>query len=471
MFRYSVLALLAALLLAVTLGLDVAQQDRASSGKEPIVFASMWSPGEVQQEAYDRLFAEFEREHPRYEVVRRWEGRWVLPAIRPRLLTQSELPDVINDHIDQAGILAYEGHLERLDPLLEVTPHPHDSARTLWDALRPPFRDRGHYELDTILPGGGTRGEGESGTYMLPANVWPILVFYNRVHYRELGLTEPRYWADFLDNCRRLRAAGYRPLTADMNAYNDYWVDPLMTSTLGTETLRSTLRGTGPRFDRDVRYRAVFQAIRDLHEPGWFTPGWNAGGSLPPFEEVANGRASQVITAIWIHREMARLASDPSRIDIRGFPVPLLGPAYLPGIERQDDRRRPVAHSQAAGYGLLRGRESREGSLALLRFLSRRDSSERFADETSDIPTVAETSWWEHLDYMRPRLASSWDLRAEGIRRYAPRWYKLVFEELYSNFFRINDSSDASFMTVDEFLSRLHRGTRRYLDAGGESGN
>ena len=89
---YTVLWVAVAAAFGLTLVLDMTQQKTVSKDKIVIAFASMWAPGEPMMKGYEQLFRRFEQEHPGYEVEPRWDGRWVLSALRPRLLTGTNIP-------------------------------------------------------------------------------------------------------------------------------------------------------------------------------------------------------------------------------------------------------------------------------------------------------------------------------------------------------------------------------------------
>ena len=93
---YTVLWVVVAAVFCLTLVLDVTQQKTVYEDKIVIAFASMWAPGEPMMKGYEELFRRFEQEHPEYKVEPRWDGRWVLAALRPRLLTGTNIPDIVN---------------------------------------------------------------------------------------------------------------------------------------------------------------------------------------------------------------------------------------------------------------------------------------------------------------------------------------------------------------------------------------
>lgn len=449
---FSLLCAAALSALGLTFALDLYQHRIERPGKTAVVFASMWAPGEPMQQAYERLFRRFEREYPQYYVAARWDGRWVLPAIRPRLLTRSEIPDLINTDRASLQILVDEGYLEPLDALLDALPHPDERGKRLREAFDPRLLARCAFGSKP-----GARRRASRATYLIPAGVWLHLVFYNRLHYQRLGLEVPRTWPELLRNAERLQAAGIAPFTADEYGYAEQWPEALLPQAVGEDALRASVQGsTGLRFDRDARYRAVFVAIRELHRPGFFSKGWT--GSQWPASQRAwiQGRATHLINGSWILRETQSYKPDPEVVQVGAFPVPrLVGRAF----EGQGRTTKSAVYAEIPGYALLRGSHDRAGALQLMRFLSRRDSAEQLARVAHEIPAVRGARFPPTLVDLERHLQSVELLLTGGTRVYAPTWHKFVLRELFTPFFTRESAEHPEFITVDRFLGELQRRT------------
>lgn len=457
-----------ALSFAATLGLDLFQRKLTYPGRTPILYASMWAPGEPMQKAYAQLFAEFEREHPNLKVEARWDGRHVLPAIRPRLLTRTDVPDLVNVEGEAWRVLTREGCTVALDEALNTEPHPGDAGKRLRDAILPALLARGFLEEERGALGASSKYR--SGTYMLPAGVHTTCIFYNRLHYEKLGLRAPRLWSEFLENCRQLQAAGIPPLAADQDAYADMWPAFLFNRSVGEDGLERTILGTGTRFDEDPRYRAVLQAIRDLHRPGFHMPGWE--GSIWPAAQRrwTNGEATHLICGSWIVRETLEYEPDPEIFRMGAFPVPALDTVEWGGRPPLPLGDPTGADAGLTGHVLLRDGRNREGALKLLSFLCRRKSAEVLARVGKDIPPVAGAPFPIELEEVRPAFQSAGTIYRKGVTTYAPKWQKFVWKELFHDFFMFADPAHAKYLSVDEFLRRLQEQTGVYRKNQGEAG-
>ena len=274
---YTVLWVAVAAAFGLTLVLDMTPQKTVSKDKIVIAFASMRAPGEPMMKGYEQLFRRFEQEHPGYEVEPRWDGRWVLSALRPRLLTGTNIPDIVNTDRDALLVLVKTGYAAALDDVIDRIAYPHDrgeppaSDKRLRDAFLPKILERCHFQAGDGHP---------AGLYILPAGVWSGFIFFNRLHYEQLGLQIPATWSHFLANCRvikeQLKDQGIAPLAADKDSYSSLWSQFLLNRTIGEQVVQRSVEGTGPRFDTDPRYRAVFQAIRDIHQDGFFMYSWRS---------------------------------------------------------------------------------------------------------------------------------------------------------------------------------------------------
>lgn len=454
---------------AVTLSLDLFQRKLAHPGRESIIFASMWAPGEPMQEAYQQLFDAFEAEFPRYKVEPRWDGRWVLPAIRPRLLTGSDIPDLLGTDRESLRILAEEGFLVTLDKPLVELPHPDDPGKPFETAFVPSLLARCRFE-DAAA---GREGKQlVPGTYLLPSGIWTTFIFYNRVQYEALGLQPPKTWLEFMANCEKLHSRGIAPFAADRDVYASLWSDMLLRRAVSEETLQATIEGRpgAPRFDADPRYRAAFQAVRDLHHDDWHMDGWRGSQWPTAQRQWVGGKATHLICGSWIIRETLEYKPDPAVFRMGGFPVPALDPAN----GTQDAALRygdPTGvDATIGGHALLQGGRCREGALELLRFLARRKSAETLARIGKEIPPIAGAPFPPELEELRHDFQNARTVYKGGTATFAPKWVKFVWSDLFRVFFMSGDPRDPQHLTVDEFLKRLQTQTSAYQANGGEAG-
>jgi len=134
----------------------------------------------------------------------------------------------------------------------------------------------------------------------------------------------------------------------------------LLLQAVGEPTLRASIAGSGPPFDADPRYRQVFDAVRALHQPGFYLDGWQ-GSPWPAAErQWLQGASTHMINASWMLRATASYHPDPEVIRMAAFPVPTM-PGALPGV-----------FAEITGHPLLRGGKNKRGPVELLRSWWRR---------------------------------------------------------------------------------------------------
>ncbi len=466
---YTVLWIAVAAVFGLTLVLDLTQQKAVSKDKVTIAFASMWAPGEPMMKGYEKLFRRFEQEYPQYEVEPRWDGRWVLAALRPRLLTGTNIPDIVNTDRDALIVLVKAGYAAALDEVVDRIAYPHDRFepaapdKRLRDAFLPKILERCHYE---------TGDEHSAGLYMLPAGIWSGFIFFNRLHYEKLGLQIPATWSHFLANCQmikeQLKDEGIAPLAADKDSYSQLWSQFLLNRTLGEQVVQHSVEGTGPRFDTDPRYRAVFQAIRAMHQDGFFMYSWRSSKWPDAQRAWTQGKATHLICGSYLIRETLEYQPDPAVFQLGAFPVPILD-----AIEWGDMEPVPLGDptgvtATIAGHALMQEAPNRAAAIELLAFLARKESAAVLSAVGKEIPPIAGAPFPAELIEIQDLFQTAQTVYKTGFHIYAPLWNKYQWKDLYRAFFMGEKPEHEGYLTVDAFLEKLQERTDAYRAAGGE---
>ncbi len=460
---FTLLCLAVAGILGITLLMDLFQHKITYPGKQVITFASMWAPGEPVQLGYEQIFRDFEKEYPQYKVEARWEGRWVIPAIRPRLLTHSDIPDIINVDRDSLRILVENGFMERLDDILDQAPHPDDKGKTLRQAFLPKILDVCRFKQEEA-------GGNPTGVYLVPSGVWTVFVFYNRYPYEKLKLKIPRTWSAFMDNCRKLKAAGYVPIAADKDEYANMWEGLLLCRAVGEKTLHQTVTQGFPRFDTDPRYRRTYEAIREMHQPGWFIDGW-LGSQWPAAQRRwVSGDGVHLICGSWIIREVMSYQPDPKIFKLGGFMVPMID-----GIDWKGRKPLPLGDSSGVtaavtGHALFKGGRNKQGAILLLSYIAKRQSAYALASIGKEIPPIVGASFPPELEDIRQDFQSARIVYTDSVSNYAAKWFKFIHNDLFHDFFIYETPKENGYLTVDEFLRQVQKKTDEYVRQGGEKG-
>ncbi|MHC4718422.1 MAG: ABC transporter substrate-binding protein, partial [Planctomycetota bacterium] len=268
-------------------------------------------------------------------VERRWQGRWVLSANRPRFLTGREVPDVITGSKMELLALVQDGYAVPMNeplPGQEVSPLDGPdiwSGREHWrDAFIPAMLEQGKYDFldDPKIIG---------KIYLPPLCCSTYCIFYNEVLFRKAGIARPpRTWPEFIEVCEKLKAAGITPLTADADVYANMWQTALTLRAAGPELWEQTIAGvpdsnapggrrSSPPWTAEV-HKQIYGAIRHIRANGYFDKDFR-GSTWPAAQRgYAKGSAAMMISGSWLVQELSgykdRASSEHFKLNCFTFP-------------------------------------------------------------------------------------------------------------------------------------------------------
>ncbi len=418
------------------------------------------------------------RVRPRLVTVeRRWQGRWVLSANRPRFLTGREVPDVITGSKMELLALVQDGYAVPLNvPLpgekvapLDTPDTWGDPSRRWRDAFIPAMLEEGKY--DFLDPDGrkGIKGK----IYLPPLTCSTNIIFYNEVLFKKAGIDRPpKTWPEFIAVCEKLKAAGITPLTADADVYCDMWQTWLTIRVLGPEAWERTISGWPPDVPIQQRrpeppwtsegYRKVYAAIRQIRSGGYFDKDFR-GSTWPAAQRsFAKGSAAMMICGSWLVQELSgykdRGTSEQFRLRCFSFPA-------WPGGRQIDQKAVMVSP-----YGLMICRQggATRGAIELVKYLSARDHPD-MVYQNAQISCVKDAAFPPALAGIEKDIKTAPVVYSRLPTIYARRFATQVLGPLYRKFFRVEEG-EPGFMTVDEFLAELQEENIRYLRNGGEEG-
>lgn len=188
-----------------------------------------WRPEDL--DAYNRLIAVFEQANPGIDVVLTAQKNTEYNTILSAALSGGAGPDVCQSRA-YGGMEAFaqSGYLEPLDTLL-----PELKA------------------FDKVALKGATSVK-DGKVYGVPFAGQTLFVFYNKAIYKQLGLSVPDTWAEFLANLEAMKKAGIQPLA---NGGKDGWVFETMMG-----TICPNFYGANDFFDAVVAGKTTFQDQR-----------------------------------------------------------------------------------------------------------------------------------------------------------------------------------------------------------------
>lgn len=235
-------------------------------------------------------------------------GREVLTTFQSKLNDKDaeDFPDIIYQKDGTLAPLAAEGLLYSLDEVMETKAFDQDMA---WkDTFVGNFYD-------------GMKINGVS--YFVPLCMYVHGFFYDANMFKELGISVPTTWDEFLAVCETLKANGIAPLALDglVDDYNDWWFIRFAERLAGVEALDQAAAGeitfaSNPAFLQSAKY------IEELVTKGYFQDG--AAGSVFPAAQAlwVQGQAGMLFCGAWIPSEMNDLR--PADMDMKMFAMPVL---------------------------------------------------------------------------------------------------------------------------------------------------
>ncbi len=254
----------------------------AAEGKT-IVYWSMWEStepqGQVIQKAVDAYMAESGN-----TVDLQFKGRTgIREGLQPALDAGKEI-DMWEEDIDRVNTL-WGKYILDLEDLAKEANYEETAMASLVGACR----DLGGGTLKTI-----------------PYQPFVFNVFYNKDIFEEAGVKEePKTWAEFLDACEKIKAAGYIPLTSD-DAYILCNFGYHLARYIGAEGVSKVVKEG--LWAEEPAVLKTAQAYEDLAKKGYLSP-TIMSAVFPSNQngELALGLAAMYANGSWLPNEVKQM--------------------------------------------------------------------------------------------------------------------------------------------------------------------
>lgn len=448
------LTIVTVLAISITFLLDSFQQEMSYPGKKVIVLAAMWASGENKQEFLDKCAAEFEREHPEYKVIIRYDGRWVLSKNRARLLTGKDIPDIIEGDNNELRILVTENYVMPLDRVMD---QPSASTHKPWrEDWLPAMLDMGRYAPNP-LPSNPNQPHPLNGKIcQVPGIYYNMLWFYNKALMKKLGTSLPQTWDEFFAVCQKAREAGIEPVMLD-NGYEDLLIRMMMMASMPDDAAMHSVRGDpGARPFTDPIYTRIFQAERTLADK-YLMKGWQACQWPKAQQEFATGRGLFVFCGSWLPGELREVAvQDKAVYDLGVMPM-----------MRFDDEAPGTFAIISSGWMVIKDGKETEGAIKFLQYLTDRWGRDIVLKDGNPVAFVRDPLPTEQQE-IAEKIKNIKRIVPDSIPGFAPRWLQYIFLPLHKQFMEAEPGA-ADYMTAEQFGVELQRQTELYQKAGGEA--
>ncbi|MEA3440024.1 MAG: extracellular solute-binding protein [Chloroflexota bacterium] len=272
---------------------------------EPVTLTywSMWNEDEPQGQVVKNAIEAFEAAHPNVTVEITWYGRDIRNLLGPAL---------------EAG--------ETID-VYDLWAGGKDNAVDLADYLDVPALDEGYVDSDmsvaeSILPAlwESVDTQNPDGDVVgVPYNPFVVMVFYNKDHFEEAGITSaPQTWDEFIAASESLQAAGYAPFTEDIDAYMDIIIGAYTERAMTCEGIIDVVNDhSGEAWNNPV----LLQMAEDMYAYSDYLAVGTDGNLYPAGQQrVALGEVTMNLNGSWLPSELLDLAGPDFNWGVFSFP-------------------------------------------------------------------------------------------------------------------------------------------------------
>lgn len=357
-------------LLVLTMLLSVSAL--ASAEGKTIVYWSMWEStepqGQVIQKAVDAYMAASGN-----TVDLQFKGRTGIREGLEPALEAGTVIDLFDEDIDRVNKM-WGKYLLDLEELSKA----------------------GDYEVTAIAGLIGACREVGGGTLKsIPYQPNVFNVFYNKEIFAEAGITaEPTTWAEFLDVCEKIKAAGYIPLTSD-DAYIQTNLGYHLARLLGEAGVHKVV--TEGLWAEESAVLKAAQDYQELFDKGYLSP--TMGSSVWPANqngELALGDAAMYLNGSWLPNEVKAMT----------------GPDFQWGCFAYPALEGGVTGVEAANYGaqvlaINAKTEVAEEAFEIIKYITKGEFDLLLSQESVGIPAdTSNTEWPAMLAGVKPVMDS-----------------------------------------------------------------
>lgn len=242
----------------------------------PIVYWSMWDAGSNQATAIQEVIDEYQKASGN-EVQVEWKGR----DIRNIIGSSLDAGEAIDIYEDDFMVLSQNDAVFAMD--LSEMAEAADYGSKSNEALTSSVRNWADGKLVAI-----------------PYQPYASGIFYNKAIFDKAGVTEPATWAEFLDVCKKIKDAGYTPLTLD-DAYVTLNLGYHLARYIGQDAVKEVVHNGDWKENENVLKMA--QDMEELVKSGYMSK--YAPAAYPEGEnEVGYEETAMVLNASWVPEEI-----------------------------------------------------------------------------------------------------------------------------------------------------------------------
>lgn len=279
-----IIAMLLALIMALSLVACGNGGGGADADAKTVVYWSMWESTEPQGQAIAAAVENFTKETG-IKVDLQFKGRTGIREGLQPALDAGQVIDVFDEDIDRINT-TFAPYLLDLEELAAK----YDYEKTAIAGLIGACREVGGGKLMSVP---------------YQPNVFNF--FYNAKIFAEVGVSAPTTWAELLDVCAKIKAAGYTPITCD-DAYITCMIGYHLGRLVGEDGVRDIVMNGKWDDPAVVQFAKEYEELASL---GYFSANvesnvWPNGQNV----ELAGGSAAMYLNGSWLPNEVKGITGE-----------------------------------------------------------------------------------------------------------------------------------------------------------------
>ncbi len=223
----------------------------------------------------------------------------------------------------------------------------------------------GLVNFDSTSLAGGTSIY-DNKVYGVPYASQSLVIYYNKDIYKELGLSEPETWAEYIDNLKALKDAGITPIS---NGTYTGWMDEVLVGLVGSGVYKKAFFDdvtAGKTTFTDPRYVAALDRVNSLTP--YFPNGFESIDYVAQQMLFINGMAGHFMGGIW---EASYFLNQNKDLDLGMFVCP----------PDEKDGKRYIAFYMDGSYGVNKSSKHQAEALKFVNFLATKEIQQLLSDK------------------------------------------------------------------------------------------
>lgn len=254
-----------------------------------LVYWSMWNQTEPQGATIKEAIDDFMKIHPGVKVHINWAGREIRKTLQPALDNDQKI-DIWDEDLERV-VKTWGDYAMQLDAYVLDT---YESTNGQ------PYKD---VVMGNMIDMGASFSK-DGGVYAIPYQPFLFAFMYNKDHFAEAGIAKaPETWADFVEACAKLKAAGFVPLTTD-DAYVDTLLGYHLARYKGSDWVAELVMDTTGELWSDPVVLETAKAYEELASKGYFSSTVGANKWPAGQQNVAVGEVSMYLNGTWLVNEI-----------------------------------------------------------------------------------------------------------------------------------------------------------------------